>query len=128
MAPATFDRVVAGLQELPELREVVLGGYGEQALYVARHEAPDLVVLDILMPRMDGLEFTRWKGMPSFLAVILVAVGTVAILAGRVAETEFRRYALVHGGLWNRQAVELAAYYADSGSWGGPGDRACTPG
>jgi len=29
MAPATFDRVVAGLQELPELREVVLGGYGE---------------------------------------------------------------------------------------------------
>ena len=60
-----------------------------------------------------------WKGMLSFLAVILVAVGTVAILAGRVAETEFRRYALVHGGLWNRQAVELAAYYADSGSWEG---------
>ena len=32
---------------------------GEEALYVARHEKPDLVVLDILMPKMDGLAFTR---------------------------------------------------------------------
>jgi DNA-binding response OmpR family regulator len=38
---------------------VVIASDGEQALYVARHEKPDLVVLDILMPRMDGLEFTR---------------------------------------------------------------------
>ena len=38
---------------------VVAASDGDQALYVARHEAPDLVVLDILMPRMDGLEFTR---------------------------------------------------------------------
>ncbi|HHN93465.1 MAG TPA: response regulator transcription factor [Anaerolineae bacterium] len=38
---------------------VVTASDGEQALYVARHEKPDLVVLDILMPRMDGLEFTR---------------------------------------------------------------------
>jgi len=38
---------------------VVTAGNGEEALYTARHEKPDLVVLDILMPRMDGLEFTR---------------------------------------------------------------------
>ena len=38
---------------------VVTASDGEQALYVARHENPDLVVLDILMPHMDGLEFTR---------------------------------------------------------------------
>jgi DNA-binding response OmpR family regulator len=38
---------------------VVIASDGEQALYVARHENPDLVVLDVLMPRMDGLEFTR---------------------------------------------------------------------
>jgi DNA-binding response OmpR family regulator len=38
---------------------VVTASDGEQALYAARHEKPDLVVLDILMPRMDGLEFTR---------------------------------------------------------------------
>jgi len=38
---------------------VVTASDGQQALYVARHEKPDLVVLDVLMPRMDGLEFTR---------------------------------------------------------------------
>ncbi len=38
---------------------VVTASDGQEALYVARHEKPDLVVLDVLMPRMDGLEFTR---------------------------------------------------------------------
>lgn len=38
---------------------VVAAYNGEEALYTARHEKPDLVVLDILMPKMDGLEFTR---------------------------------------------------------------------
>jgi two-component system sensor histidine kinase BaeS len=60
-----------------------------------------------------------WKGMLAFLTVILVAVGTVALLVGRTTETEFRRYALEHGGTWNRQALELATYYADHGSWDG---------
>jgi DNA-binding response OmpR family regulator len=32
---------------------------GEQALYIARHEKPDLIVLDIMMPEMDGYEFMR---------------------------------------------------------------------
>jgi len=38
---------------------VVTAYDGEGALAVARRERPDLVVLDVLMPRMDGLEFTR---------------------------------------------------------------------
>ncbi len=38
---------------------VVTAYNGEEALYAVRHERPDLVVLDILMPKMDGLEFTR---------------------------------------------------------------------
>ena len=38
---------------------VVTAYNGEEALYTARHERPDLVVLDVLMPKMDGLEFTR---------------------------------------------------------------------
>ncbi len=38
---------------------VVTAYNGEEALYTARHVKPDLVVLDILMPRMDGLAFTR---------------------------------------------------------------------
>jgi signal transduction histidine kinase len=63
-----------------------------------------------------------WKGMVAFLAVILVAVGTVALLSGWITEIEFRRYAFTHGGVWERQVVELAAYYAEHHSWEGVQD------
>ncbi|MEA3339404.1 MAG: ATP-binding protein [Chloroflexota bacterium] len=60
-----------------------------------------------------------WKGMLAFLSVILVAVGTVALLSGWITEVEFRRYTLAQEGRWERQIAELAAYYAGHGSWEG---------
>ncbi|HET89380.1 MAG TPA: response regulator transcription factor [Chloroflexi bacterium] len=38
---------------------VVVARDGQEALYVARHEKPDLVVLDLMMPGMDGWDFIR---------------------------------------------------------------------
>jgi DNA-binding response OmpR family regulator len=38
---------------------VVTAADGREALYVARHEVPDLIILDIMMPEMDGYEFMR---------------------------------------------------------------------
>ncbi len=38
---------------------VVTAEDGQQALYVARREKPDLVLLDIMMPNMGGFEFLR---------------------------------------------------------------------
>jgi len=38
---------------------VVAAANGREALYVARHEKPDLILLDIMMPEMDGYEFIR---------------------------------------------------------------------
>jgi signal transduction histidine kinase len=60
-----------------------------------------------------------WKGMLAFLAVILVAIGTVALLSGWITGIEFRRYAFTHGGAWDRQAAELASFYAGHSSWEG---------
>lgn len=38
---------------------VVTASNGREALFAARHEKPDLILLDIMMPEMDGYEFIR---------------------------------------------------------------------
>lgn len=55
----------------PDVRELVVyrmrrAGYevieatnGEEAFELARAEAPDLIVADVMMPRVDGYELTR---------------------------------------------------------------------
>jgi DNA-binding response OmpR family regulator len=39
--------------------QVVTALNGQEAIYTARHEKPDLIILDIMMPAMDGFEFMR---------------------------------------------------------------------
>jgi CheY-like chemotaxis protein len=39
--------------------DVVIAHHGEEAVTMALAEAPDLVLLDIMMPRMDGYEACR---------------------------------------------------------------------
>ncbi|MCD7916859.1 MAG: response regulator transcription factor [Clostridiales bacterium] len=36
--------------------EVITGGDGEEAVALARTEHPDLIILDLMMPRLDGLD------------------------------------------------------------------------
>jgi len=38
---------------------VVTAANGQDAIYEARHSNPDAILLDIMMPRMDGFEFLR---------------------------------------------------------------------
>jgi len=38
---------------------VVTAGDGQQALFAARQEKPDLIILDLMMPEMGGYEFLR---------------------------------------------------------------------
>ena len=38
---------------------VVKASNGREALFVAREEKPDLIILDVMMPEMDGYEFMR---------------------------------------------------------------------
>ena len=45
---------------------------GELALTIARHEKPDLVVLDLMLPKMDGLDVCRILRRESDVPVIML--------------------------------------------------------
>jgi CheY-like chemotaxis protein len=48
---------------------------GEEALAVAMEEPPDLIVMDIQLPKMDGLEVTRrLRQVPRFRQVPIIAL------------------------------------------------------
>jgi two-component system, OmpR family, alkaline phosphatase synthesis response regulator PhoP len=51
---------------------VVTAENGQNALYAARQEKPDLILLDIMMPEMDGFEFIRAYRKESDTPVILL--------------------------------------------------------
>lgn len=52
--------------------EVVTAGNGQEALFVARHEKPNLVILDLMMPEMGGYEFLKAFGRESETPVIIL--------------------------------------------------------
>ena len=47
------------LDAQPDIEVVAEAADGEQAVELARRERPDVVLMDVRMPRMDGLEATR---------------------------------------------------------------------
>jgi DNA-binding response OmpR family regulator len=51
---------------------VVTAENGQNALYAARQEKPDLILLDIMMPEMDGFEFIRAYRKESDKPIILL--------------------------------------------------------
>ncbi len=52
--------------------QVVTATDGRAALFVARHEKPDLILLDIMMPEMTGYEFIRVYRQESETPIILL--------------------------------------------------------
>ena len=53
---------------------IVTAADGQEALYVARREKPDLVILDLMMPEMGGYEFLRaYRRERSTPVIILTA-------------------------------------------------------
>lgn len=76
------DRLVSLLKAYltQEGFRVVTAKDGRQALFVAREEKPDLIVLDIMMPEMDGYAFMRQHYKERETPIIL--------LTARIEETD----------------------------------------
>ena len=51
---------------------VVTAPDGQTAIYMARHELPDLILLDIMMPKMDGYQFLRQYRQERQTPVIII--------------------------------------------------------
>lgn len=52
--------------------DVVTAGDGQEALFVARQEKPDIVLLDLMMPEMNGYDFLRSFSRESDTPVIIL--------------------------------------------------------
>jgi DNA-binding response OmpR family regulator len=63
--------------------EVVTAGDGEQALRLALERAPQLAVLDVMMPKLTGLEVTRRLRAEEATSAI-----PVILLTARVQESD----------------------------------------
>ncbi len=64
--------------------EVLTAGDGAEGLEVARRERPDLMVIDIQMPVMDGLELVAAvKGDAALAAIPAVGVTAFAMVGDR---------------------------------------------
>jgi len=50
----------------------VVADNGRNALFTARHAKPDIILLDVMMPEMDGLEFIRIYRRESDTPIILL--------------------------------------------------------
>jgi two-component system, cell cycle response regulator DivK len=64
--------------------ELVMAMDGEQAIEMAQSEAPDLILMDISLPGLDGWEATRrLKAMPETQAIPIIALTAHAMAGDR---------------------------------------------
>ena len=77
------ERFLVGRIFRREGHEVAVAGDGAAALKVVHEWSPDLVVTDIMMPVMDGVEFIRrLRGDPATAGIPILAASGDTHLAG----------------------------------------------
>ena len=69
--------------------EVVSAADGEEALQVAQREKPDLVILDVQMPKHDGFEvFSRLRAQEEFASVPVIMLTGIAERTGIMVDAK----------------------------------------
>ena len=78
------EKRILVVEDEPSIAEVVSlymkrAGYqvqiavdGKQAMTIFERQAPDLVILDLMLPEVDGLSLTRWLRDRSDVPIIMV--------------------------------------------------------
>lgn len=82
MAAECLRRVV---ERVPEYELLWMAYNGREALQYCNDKCPDIILMDLIMPEMDGIEATR-RINAQFGCAILVVTATVQGHAGRVFE------------------------------------------
>jgi two-component system, cell cycle response regulator DivK len=79
------DNVYVMKGRLPRLGfEVVVAADGEQGVAMAETEAPDLILMDLRLPGIDGWETTRRiKAAPATKAIPIIALSAHAMAGDR---------------------------------------------
>jgi DNA-binding NarL/FixJ family response regulator len=108
------DALVAFLDGVDEVDVVGQARDGEEAVTLALELSPRLVVMDVSMPRMDGVEATRHILVKAPDTRVLILTG----LADRGKAEEAMRAGAVAYVLKDRSPVEIFdAILAAAGTW-----------
>jgi len=64
--------------------DVIIARDGEQSLTLARDQRPDLIIMDLILPGIDGWEATRLlKQNPATLHIPIIALSASAVTGDR---------------------------------------------
>jgi CheY-like chemotaxis protein len=98
--------------------DVVEAEDGEQALAVARSSSPDLILMDISIPKLDGWDVTtRLRGEPGMQDIPIIALTAHALPDDRL------RAAKVGFSAYLAKPVEPRAVVAEVRRWLGGDDK-----